>query len=440
MNEVSRGMEQTEHEGTSRRTLRGRVLEVLESRTPDGEKVEVLLQAPTEDLRLLTRAPFSAKRGDWIEVEGSFEGAGRRFLVESLQVIGSPAPRPGESFEWELPIWTRRRRRLIERSRLLKAIRAFATAEGLVEVETPTLLFAPGQEPHLQPFRTIWHGPQGAREMFLATSPEYAMKRLIAAGMERIFQLGRAYRDGADELSPLHSPEFTLLEWYAVGCGLGDIAAQCGRLLETSARDLCGGPVVERDGRFADLSGAPRWLSVASAFEEFAAIDLSSYLQNDDEAFLAAVAPRRLREPGDRRQQADSEFFRTLIERIEPRLGHGAPTVLHSYPARHAALAQLDGDDPRVARRFELYVLGVELANAFEELRDPAEQERRLLEEQRSRGADGPRYPISQEFLAALRSGTPPFSGIALGVDRLHLLISGAEDLSELLPFPFPAH
>lgn len=376
--------------------------------------------------------------GAWLRVHGRLDESGR-FVADAIELLGLPALRAGESAEWSDPAWTAKRAELAARDRLLAAIRSELRGRGFLEVETPSLLAAPGQEPHLRPFATGFHGRRGASPLWLATSPEYAMKRLLAIGFERIFQLGRSWRDGADENSPLHSPEFTLLEWYRAFEGLAAIAADVENLLRAGAAALGVKEVVVRGAASCDLAQPGEWVTVRDAFRRFADVDLEPYLDGDDERFLAALASRWRRGEGDARARADSAYFRILIEAVEPRLGLGRPAFLHAYPARHAALAELDRDDPRVARRFEAYVLGLELCNAFEELRDPAEQERRLRAESDERvRAGGPPLPISEEFLRALRSGLPPCAGVALGVDRLHLLLTGARRVADVIPFPFP--
>jgi lysyl-tRNA synthetase class 2 len=416
-----------------RATLAGRVVDHLDPRS--SRKGFVLLDGSGE-----VRVLFDGEAppvGALVELDGQLGKPG--FAASELRVVGRPSLRPGEVEEWRAAGRPERRRELVARDTLLRTLRAFFHERAFLEVETPTLLAAPGQEPHLLPFRTAFHARDGARPLWLATSPEYAMKRLLAIGHEKLFQLGRCYRDGRDEESPLHAPEFTMVEWYRAWEPLAAIGKDVGELLAAAARALMGGgTAVARGGQRCDVAAPPRWLPVADAFRDLAATDLAPYLDGDDARFVAALPSALPRVGATAREQADSAFFRLLIEKIEPALGRDAPTLLCRYPARHAALAELCADDPRVANRFECYVLGLELGNAFQELRDPAEQERRLRAEQQERvAAGGERLPLNEPFLRALRSGLPPCAGIALGVDRLHLLLSGAASLRDVQPFPF---
>ena len=421
--------------------IAGRVVALLGERAlllrrEDGE-IEVVLagESGAPQSRPLPLPPLGALA----RCHGAVAADGR-FHAERIEVAGVPSLRPGEAAEWADPRRKARHTELAARDRLLRTLRDWFHVQGFLEVETPTLLAAPGQEPHLLPFATAFHGRDGARPLWLATSPEYAMKRLLAAGCERIYQLGRSFRDGRDENSPLHSPEFTLLEWYRAWEQLGAIGHDVEALLRECASALHGSTRVERSGRWCDVGEHARWLSVEQAFRELADVDLEPYLDGDDAAFVASLPATVARVGATPREQADSAYFRLLVERIEPKLGVERPVFLCRYPARHAALAELAVDDARVAERFEAYVLGIELANAFQELRDPAEQERRLLLEQEERArAGGSVLPISEAFLRALRSGLPPCSGIALGVDRLHLLITGAATVADVQPFPFEA-
>ena len=376
--------------------------------------------------------------GAWLRVRGS-TWDGRYFQAERMEVLARPGLLAGEAPEWrERPASPTSP--LGERARLLAELRASFAAANFLEIEAPTLVRAPGQELHLQPFTTELADGKAGRCLYLITSPEYSLKRLLACGHAKIYSLGRSYRNGRDERSPVHVPEFTLLEWYRLEADLRALASDLEGLLPRLARAVTGGTVVERQGNLADLAAPIEWITVAEAFREYAAVDLTPYLEGADEAFLRALPAVHSGSAGAPSERADRAFFELLIERIEPRLGQGRPSLLYRYPARHAALAELSRDDPRVCERFELYVLGLELANAFFELTDSREQERRLLAEQAARvAAGGSLLPICEDFLRALRAGLPPCTGIALGVDRLHLLLSGAAHVDGLRALPFPA-
>lgn len=316
------------------------------------------------------------------------------------------------------------------RAELMRALRAWFDAREFLEVDTGTLVDEPGQEPTLDPLRT-----DDGR--YLITSPELRMKRLLAAGYGKIYQLGKTFRQGLGERSDLHHPEFTLLEWYRpagdgdgiVGIdGLDALIHDLESLLPACGRAVTGGRV----------SATPfERLTVTEAFARHADVDLTPLLDRDADGFRAGARRAGVATSPD--ESPESLFFRVLLDRIEPQLGRGAPTVLLGYPASMAALARLDDDDPRVARRFELYVEGVELANAFDELTDPAEQRRRIDEERRAKRAEGrDPGPFPEKFLAALERGMPRAAGIALGVDRLLMLLVGAERIDDVLLFPDP--
>jgi lysyl-tRNA synthetase class 2 len=345
---------------------------------------------------------------------------------------------PGAKIPWWRPDrHAARRPYLRRRAEVLAAIRAWFAGEGFAEVETPALAASPGIEPHLDAFATDILGARGGRgTLYLHTSPEYAMKKLLVAGETRIYQLARCYRNR--ERGPTHHPEFTMLEWYRANAGYREIMRDCEGLLRA-----CAGP--QGVYRWKGMACAPRlpweYLSVEEAFRRHADIDLLATAPDParpDAARLAAEA-RRIgvtAAPGD---AWDDVFFRVFLERIEPKLGHPAPTILHDYPVSMAALSRVKPDDPRLAERFELYVAGLELANAFGELTDAAEQRRRFLADQQTRRARvGEAYPIDEDFLAALAHGMPEAAGIALGLDRLVMLAAGAEDIAQVLWAPVP--
>ncbi len=325
------------------------------------------------------------------------------------------------------------------RVRLQQVVREFLTARGFEEVETPCLVPAPGMEPHVDafraPFRPEGGGPE--RPLWLQNSPEYAMKRLLADGFERIFQLARVFRNG--ELSRTHNPEFTMLELYRAGTDYRGIMADTERALEAAARALSPGGEAraarsERTGRTIDLSAPFETLTVAEAFRRHAGVDLAAC--EGDGGRLAAAARAAGHDPGPPGEGYDDVFFRVMLDAVEPQLGLDRPTWLVDWPARMAALSRVKDGDPRWAERFELYAGGLELANGFSELTDAAEQRARLVEEQALRARLGrPVYPLDERFLEAV-GRRPPAGGVALGFDRVLMLLTGAESIDEVLLFP----
>ncbi|HJS85648.1 MAG TPA: EF-P lysine aminoacylase EpmA [Acetobacteraceae bacterium] len=310
------------------------------------------------------------------------------------------------------------------RARLVRSVRAFFEQRGYTEVETPYAVPAPGEEVHLRAFRTAREYPDGHTEpLWLHTSPEFAMKRLLVAGAGPIFQLARVWRNG--EGGDLHAPEFTMLEWYRPGASMAALMDETEALLRAVLS-----PVVTCRGVRTDLAQFER-LSVTEAFERWVGADVLATA--DDAPALAAAAGARLRTG----ESWEDLFFRLLLERVEPHLGRAHPTFLTHWPAAQAALARRDPADPRVAERFELFVCGIELANAFVELTDPAEQRTRFLADRaRRHAAHGPDWPLDEDFLAALGHGMPPSAGIALGFDRLAMIASGASRIGQVLWLP----
>ncbi len=310
---------------------------------------------------------------------------------------------------------------LRRRALLTQAVRGFFTARGYLEVETPYAVPTPGEEVHLSALRTERCSPRGEREtLWLHTSPEFAMKKLLAGGAGPIFQLARVWRNG--EGSDLHAPEFTLLEWYRPGAGMADLIAETVALLRAVLP-----PVVTCRGVTTDLSRVET-VTLAAAFARHVGADLLATA--DDAAALAAQAGARLR-PGETWEDL---FFRLLLERVEPAIGRAHPTFLTHWPAAPAALARRDPADPRVAERFELFVCGIELANAFVELTDAAEQRARFVADRARRHAltGAPDWPLDEALLAALEHGMPPSAGIALGFDRLAMIAAGADRIGQV--------
>jgi elongation factor P--(R)-beta-lysine ligase len=298
----------------------------------------------------------------------------------------------------------RRAGRLRQRAALSKRVREFFDARGFLEIETPLVVPSPGLDLHLSalPVQTR------AGERYLITSPEYQMKRLLAGGFERIYQIAKCFRD--DELGERHQPEFSMLEWYRGFAGVEQVMRDTEELVAQVALTLGERPILHTAR--GDIDVTPPWprISVREAFRRFAGLDLDEVLGDEE------------------------RFYRLLIEQIEPRIGELGAVFLHEYPASMASLARKKPSDPSVAERFEAYVAGIELCNGFGELTCPAEQRARLLTDQRARAERGlPVYPLDERFLSALEQGMPPSAGNALGLDRLWMLALGADHIEDVI-------
>ena len=340
----------------------------------------------------------------------------------------------GGSPWWDRDRHADRRPLLLARNAVKRAIRDDFEERGFTEVECASLQVSPGNETHLHALSVVTTGADGERrERHLHTSPEFSMKKLIAAGETRIFDFARVWRDreGGDR----HSIEFTMLEWYRAGETWYVLMEDCARLMKLTA-DVVGSHEFRHRGRTCDPRLEPERITVAEAFSRYAGIDLLATLPADptqapDRAGLAAQAARAGLAFCDDDGWSDI-FSRLLAERVEPRLGDGRAAILMEYPSCEAALARPCAYDPRVAERFELWACGVELANAFGELTDPVEQRRRFTHEMaEKRRIYGYSYPLDEDFLAAL-AHMPETSGIALGFDRLVMLATGAPRLSDV--------
>ncbi len=310
---------------------------------------------------------------------------------------------------------------LRRRARLAQAVRAFFDRRGYTEVETAYAVPTPGEEVHLQIFATERRRPTGEAEaLYLHTSPEFAMKKLLASGAGPIFQLARVWRNA--EGSDRHTHEFTMLEWYRPQASMTDLMDETEALLRATLP-----PLVTCRGIACDLSRFER-LTMAEAFQRYVGADVLETA--GDAAALAAQAGTRLRAA----ETWEDLFFRLLLERIEPQLGQSHPTFLTHWPAAQAALARRDPADPRVAERFELYVCGLELANAFVELTDAEEQRARFVADRAQRQAlyGGPDWPMDEDLLALLPE-MGDCAGIALGFDRLVMLAAGVDDIAAVL-------
>src|SRR5579871_2106067 len=325
---------------------------------------------------------------------------------------------------WSAARYTDIRPFLTARRAITRAIRDWFDEQGFTEVETAILQVSPGNETHLHAPRVDLTGPDGGRvARYLRTSPEFACKKLLAAGEPKIFEFARVFRDR--ERGDLHLPEFTMLEWYRANAPYDEIMADCVTVIAHAAQ-ATGIGIFSFRGKACDPQAEPELLTVAAAFERYAGIDLLATIQGGegDRLALAKAAAGKVRLADD--DSWSDIFSKILVEHIEPQLGLGRLTVLFEYPAPEAALARVKPDDPRVAERFEVYACGVELANGFGELTDAAEQRRRFelaMDEKERRY--GERYPLDEDFLAAV-ANMPQACGVALGFDRLVMLASGA--------------
>jgi lysyl-tRNA synthetase class 2 len=336
---------------------------------------------------------------------------------------------------WDPEFHAARRHRLVTRARIATALRAWFAERAFVEVDTAVLQVSPGNETHLHAFATravqeSAEEPEGGQPLYLHTSPEFACKKLLAAGERRLFTFGHAFRNR--ERGPLHHPEFTMLEWYRAAAPYDDVMADSISLLQAAARAATAVSFRWRDKTLDPFAPAER-LTVAEAFQRHAGIDLLATLGNRD-ALAAGARTAGVRTADD--DTWSDVFAKVLVACIEPNLGLGRPTLLYEYPAEEAALARPKAADGRVAERFELYGCGVELANGFGELTDAAEQRRRFDEQMAEKQRRyGERYPIDEDFLAAL-AAMPPASGVALGFDRLVMLATAAPRIDDVVWTP----
>jgi elongation factor P--(R)-beta-lysine ligase len=330
---------------------------------------------------------------------------------------------------WHRDTHADRRPALMARGRIIAAIRRWFEDQGFVEVDPAYLVVSPGNETHLHAFETVaMDDSLTPRRRYLHTSPEFAMKKLLAAGEDKIFTLSRVWRNR--EGGPRHAVEFTMLEWYRAGEGYEVLMADCAAILRVAAEASGVGTLRHRDTVCDPFAGPRRTTLQAEALRH--GVDLLATLDGPapDATALAAQLAAIGIAPGEGDSWSDL-FSRLLTARIEPELGPG-PVILDAYPAPEAALARRSAQDPRTAERFELFACGVELANAFGELTDPAEQRARFEADMDLKEAIyGTRYPLDEELLAAL-AGMPPASGCALGFDRLVMLATHAPRLSDV--------
>ena len=363
------------------------------------------------------------KTGDIVElygvvVEGVVDVTQARLLVRG-------------NTEWCQGDWARfqangLRENMRVRAAVLDAVRDFFRDADFLAVDTPTLVRASAQEEHIQLFATEYQGDKEKEQLYLAPSPELYMKRLLGAGFERIYQISRSYRNG--ETGPQHNPEFTLIEWYRAYASYEEIMADVENLVAHVAESVLGQQSVVRAGR--EISLQPPWerISVREAFARWASVDLDACA--DAESLF-----RRARDLGyDSAKRGDSWedlFHKILLEKVESELAKLGAVHLFDYPRQLAALAKLKEGDSAIAERTEAYLGGVELSNGYTELNDPAQQRERFARDAQPGGA-----PADEAFLAAMERGIPPAGGVALGLDRLVMVVAGASCLDEVIAFP----
>ncbi len=322
---------------------------------------------------------------------------------------------------WWLPHNFEKKRHFLEkRGLILKFLRGFFDDREFIEVETPALTVCPSMDAHIHGFK--------AEDMYLHTSPEFDMKKLLVAGMPRIYQICHVFRKS--EVSKLHSPEFTMLEWYRAGADYNMLMDDCVDILRKVAQSMAIQKYTH-GGISSNPFGEWQKISVCEAFKQYAGMNLSNYL-NDLQGFSKVANKAGVRVIAS--DKWDDIFHAIMAQKIEPYLGIGVPTILYDYPISMAALSRKKPSDSRFAERFELYVCGVELANAFSELTDAAEQRARYDSEMAlKQKLYGESYPPDEEFFKALEHGMPDSAGIALGIDRLIMLTTGAEHINEVL-------
>ena len=396
--------------------VRGRLLHLAE------ERGRIADESGEIDFVVRTRAD-GVKAGDIVELYGAVaEG-----VMDVTQIRLLVASRT----DWHQGDWTRFHANglwanMRVRAAVLDAVRSFFRDAGFLAVEAPTLIRASAQEEHIQLFATEYQGDKAKEQLYLAPSPELYMKRLLGVGFERIYQISRSYRNG--EMGPQHNPEFTLIEWYRAYASYEEIMADVENLVAHVAESVLGRSSMVRSGREIGLQ--PPWerLSVRDAFARWAVIDLDACA--DAESLFRCA--RALGYDSARRGDSWEDLFhKILLEKVEPELAKMGAVHLFDYPRQLAALAKLKEGDPAVAERTEAYLGGVELSNGYTELNDPVQQRERFAQGARSGGA-----PADETFLAAMERGIPPAGGVALGLDRLVMVVVGASCLDEVIAFP----
>lgn len=317
------------------------------------------------------------------------------------------------------------------RSAVFKAIRAFFDNQGFIELDTPLMVASPDTEPSIEPFQTTWGEQSVAHMAYLTPSPEFLIKRVLAEGVTNVYQMSHMFRN-YEPSQGKHNPEFMMLEWYRTNADYKDIMKDTEDLIKYVFQ-ACGKDLnTSYQGSVVNLNDEWERLSVVEAFEKYANIPQDTLV---NESALINEATLRGYQSTD--TGYDDAFYQIFLNEVEHKLGFGKPTFLYDYPASQAALAKKKESDPRFAERFELYITGIELSNAFSELTDWQEQESRLKEQATKRKLNGQQYwDYDIAFIESLKKGIPVTGGIALGVDRLIMLLANAESILDVLPFP----
>lgn len=316
-----------------------------------------------------------------------------------------------------------------KRLQITRLIREFFWAQNFQEVETPIALKKPGQEPYLNPITTLFHNPLGKKHKFyLQTSPEFAMKKLLAAGWTKIFQICKCFRD-FESFGGIHNTEFTMIEWYRSPGKLEDIMNDIEKLFKFIAGQL-NIQEVEYKNKKINVIGEWERLSMREVWQKFLNVELNNYLTIESILKLVQSRDWQISE----NDAYEDLFYKIFLNEIEPKLGFEKPVMIYDYPEQMTSLSCLSEEDSRYAERFELYIGGLELANAFGELTDAAEQKKRLeADKEKRKQLNKEIWPVDSDFIFALESGIPKAGGIALGVDRLVMLFTGAKDINEVI-------
>ncbi len=317
------------------------------------------------------------------------------------------------------------------RARMIQTIRQFFESEDFLEVDPPLLTSYPTLDSHIHPMKTCFHNDQGnVYPLFLHASPEHAMKKLLAGGIGRIFFLGKVFRD--QELTPFHNPEFTLLEWYRTDATYEKIIEDTENLICRVVRDCFSAEELIYQNQKIDLTLPWERRSLQDLFQREVGIDLKKSLSIEGMRRSATDCGIHIQKNDD----WETMFFKIFLEKIEPNLGRTKPLFVTDYPSQMGLMAKRKKEDPDYVERVELYMDGLELANGYSELTDPSEQQTRFLKDQKKKGKESIHYDIDDELLFALRMGLPPCAGMALGIDRLVMLMTNQTDIQQVILFP----